>query len=167
MMRTERTLLLLLVTGIVACASATKDIAVESEVGPASDFSGYRTYDWTTATTVLNDPEGHWSAPGFNAVEFMVAQVDSALQKRGLTRQTTEPDLLASIGTGINMEYTDSATMANVPKGALVLVLVDNASGNLAWMGTATGNVQDNPDDDTMRKRLAHAVSEMMKQMPK
>jgi hypothetical protein len=152
---------------LLACSSVTKDIAVESEVGPASDFSRYQTYDWGDATTVLNDPDGHWSAPGFNAVEFMVAQIDTALQKRGLTRQATDSDLLASIGTGINMEYVDSAKMATIPKGALVLVLVDNASGNLAWMGTATGNVQGHPDDDTVRTRLTHAVSEMIKQMPK
>jgi hypothetical protein len=61
----------------------------------------------------------------------------------------------------------DSTNLANVPKGALVLALVDNASGRLAWMGTATGNVQENPDDDTVRKRLAYAVAQLMKQVPK
>ena len=152
---------------VVACSSVTKDISVESELGPNPDFSRYQTYDWTNLTTVLNDPEGRWSAPGFNAVGYVIAQVDTALQQRGLTRSDTDPDLLASIGTGINMEYVDSAKAATIPKGALVLVLVDNASGNLAWMGTATGNIQEDLDDDTVRKRLAHAVSQMMKQMPK
>ena len=60
----------------------------------------------------------------------------------------------------------DSTKLANVPKGALVLALVDNASGGLVWMGTATGNVQDAPDDDTVRKRLKYAVAQLMKQVP-
>jgi hypothetical protein len=157
---------------LTACASATNDIAVESEAGLAADFSRYQTYYWDAATTVLNDPDGRWSAPGFNALEFVVAQVDTALQERGWTLSATDPDLLASIGTGINMEFregadgTDSTKLANVPKGALVLALVDNASGGLVWMGTATGNVQDAPDDDTVRKRLEYAVAQLMKQLP-
>jgi len=158
---------------LAACASATKDITVESELGSTPDFSRYQTYDWGDASTVLNDPDGRWSAPSFSALELIVAQVDTAFQERGWTRSATDPDLLASIGTGINMEFLDAAggadstKLANVPKGALVLALVDNASGRLAWMGTATGNVQENSDDDTVRKRLAYAVTQLMKQVPK
>ena len=157
---------------LTACASATNDIAVVSEAGLSPDFSHYQTYYWDAATTVLNDPDGRWSAPGFNAMEFIVAQVDTALQERGWTQRANDPDLLASIGTGINMEFlegadgADSTKLANVPKGALVLALVDNASGRLAWMGTATANIQDAPDDDTVRKRLEYAVAQLMKLVP-
>ena len=151
----------------------TKDIAVESEVGPgADDFSRFQTYDWDSVSTVLNDPESRWSAPGFSALGYVVAQVDTALMKRGLSQRSTEPDLLVAAGAGINMEFleakdgADSTKLANVPKGALVLALVDNASGRLAWMGTATGNVKDAPDDDTVRKRLEYAVAQLMKLVP-
>ena len=164
--------LVVAVAVLVGCASVTKDIAVESEASPDVDFSPYQTYDWDSVSTVLNDPEGRWSAPGFSALGYVVAQVDTALMKRGLSQRSTDPDLLVAAGAGINMEFleakdgADSTDLAKVPKGALVLALVDNASGRLVWMGTATADVQQDPDDDTVRKRLAHAVSEMMKQVP-
>jgi hypothetical protein len=159
----------------LGCASVTKDIQVETAADPGADFSSYQTYAWVAASAIVNDPDAQWDAPGFDAAAEVMKQVDAELQKRGMTQDSTNPDLLVAVGAGVDMEAlgvkqdpdTKADMLATIPQGSLVLAMMDNATGYLAWVGVAEGNIPDQPDDKTVKKRLDYAVSQMLKQMPK
>jgi hypothetical protein len=157
---------------LTGCASATKDISVTSETTAGIDFTSYHTYGWDDVASVINDPHGRWHAPGFDVLDYVKAEVDAALQKRGLLRRSTDPDLIVAAGAGLNMEAlrgtdgADSTAGVNVPQSALVVMLVDRASQNVAWVGTATADVPDDPDDKTVQKRIEYAVDQLIKQLP-
>jgi hypothetical protein len=55
--------------------------------------------------------------------------------------------------------------LENVPKGALVVVLLDGTTGIPVWAGAAVGNVQQEISSDDVRKRLDYAVTQMFKLM--
>jgi hypothetical protein len=175
MKNNNRGLAVLLAALLLGCASVTKDIEVDAVADPDADFSSYQTYSWVVASALLNDPYAQWDAPGFDPVMEIKSLVDAALQKRGMSQTTTNPDLLVAFGAGVDMAAlgvkVDPDTKANmlayVPQGGLVLVMMDNKTGYLSWVGVATGEIQDDPDDKTIKKRLDYAVSEMIKKMPK
>ena len=160
---------------LAGCASVTKDIEVEAVADPDADFSSYQTYGWVAASAIVNDPYAQWDAPGFDPVMEIKSLVDAALQKRGMSQTTTNPDLLVAFGAGVDMAAlgvkvnpdTKANMLANVPQSGLVLVMMDNETGYLSWVGVAAGEVQENPDDKTIKKRLDYAVSQMIKKMPK
>jgi len=165
----------LALAALVGCSSVTKDIEVDAVAAPDADFSRYQTYGWVAASALVNDPYAQWDAPGFDPVMEIKRLVDAALEKRGMTQVSDNPDLLVAFGAGVDMaalgvkEDPDSKAnvLANVPQSGLVLVMVDNATGYAAWLGVAEGEVQDNPDDKTIKKRLDYAVNQMIKKMPK
>jgi hypothetical protein len=55
----------------------------------------------------------------------------------------------------------------NVPRGGLVLLLMDAHTGYIIWKGVATADVQDRPDEETAKARLDYAVTKMFKLLPK
>jgi hypothetical protein len=56
--------------------------------------------------------------------------------------------------------------LENVPMGALTVILVDANTGLAIWGGVATAEIQQSPDQDTIKKRLDFAVTGMFKQLP-
>jgi hypothetical protein len=159
---------------LVGCSSVTKDIEVDAIADPSVDFSRYQTYSSVSAAVLINDPAAQWEAPGFDPVTEVKNQVDAALQERGMTENDTDPDLLVGFGVGLDMEAlglmddpnSDSKLLQNVPQAGLVLLLADSETAYVSWIGMATGEVQENPDDDTVKKRVEYAVSEMIKKLP-
>ena len=57
--------------------------------------------------------------------------------------------------------------LVNLPQGGLLLGLIDAQSGFIIWAGVAQGEALDNPDTETVKKRLDYAVTELIKQVPK
>jgi len=159
---------------LLGCASVTKDIEVDAVADSNADFSSYQTYGWVAASALIHDPYAQWDAPGFDPVMEIKSLVDDALQKRGLSQTTNNPDLLVAFGAGVDMAAlgvkvdpdSKANILAKVPQAGLVLLMADNETGYLSWVGVATGEVQDNPDDKTVKKRLDYAVSQMIKMMP-
>jgi hypothetical protein len=58
-------------------------------------------------------------------------------------------------------------TLENVPMGALTVILIDAGTGLAIWGGVATAEIQQNPEQDVIKKRLDYAVTSMFKQLPK
>ncbi len=166
-------LFVLLLTG---CASSTKDIQIETAVDPKVKLSGYKTYAWLGAAGVLNDPEQKWQPPNFDVAGDIKYLIDRGMRKRGVV--LTEPenaDLAVGFVLGVDMANlklkkdpeTKVEMLKNVPGGALVVVLIDSATGYVIWVGQATADVQVDASDEEVRERLDYAVSQMFKQMPK
>ena len=160
---------------LAGCASATKDIRIETDVDPKANMAGYSTYTWLGSAAIVYDPAGKWEPPQFDADTEIKFLIDRELRAHGLNESTSSPDLIVAFAAGIDMASMDIKvdpeseleTLENVPRGALVLILIDADNGKAVWAGLATGEVQDNPDQETTKKRLDFAVSSMLKQLPR
>ena len=118
---------------VSGCASFPKDdIEIATEADPKTNFSGYKTYAWLGAAAILNDPEGKWEPPGFDADSFIVSVIDRELTKRGMSETSKFPDMLIAYALGVDTEMmkfqedsqADVSVLENVPSGALVIVMM-------------------------------------------
>ena len=160
---------------LAGCATVpTQDIQVDAQADPKANFSGYTTYDWLGAAAIVNDPYGQWEPPQFDADAEIVFLIDQELRKRGMSQRAVNPDMVVAYAAGIDMDALklkvnpDSQIdmVENVPQGGLVVVLMDNDSGFVIWAGTATAEVQENSDTQTVKARLAYAVKQLFKKLP-
>lgn len=166
----------LIIVLFAGCTAApTKDITVDVEVNPKATFSEYKSYGWLVTAQILNDPKGQWEPPDFDADAEIKYLIDTQLRKRGMSENTVNPDVIVAFAAGIDMDAlelkidpeTKMDTLENAPQGALIVVLVDSASGFVAWVGTATAKVLEKPDSATVKARLDYAVKQMFKKLPK
>lgn len=161
---------------MAGCASVpTKDIKVDAQVDPKATFSGYKTYAWLGAAAIVNDPYGQWEPPQFDADAEIIFLIDRELRKRGMSENTTDPDLIVAFAAGIDMDAlglkvdpeTKRDLLDNVPQGGLAVVLADSETGFAIWVGIATAEIQENPDTATVKARLDYAVTRMFKKLPR
>jgi hypothetical protein len=83
--------------------------------------------------------------------------------------------MVVAFAAGIDMDAlqlkvnptAEMSMVENVPRGGLVVVLIDSDSGFVIWAGRATAQIQEDPDTKTVRARLDYAVSKMFKKLPK
>jgi hypothetical protein len=160
---------------LAGCATVdTSDIEVVTRTSPDARFGSYRTYAWLETAQIVNDPLGQWEPPGFDADAAVKAMVDRELGKRGMRATGNTPDLLVTFVAGIEMTAFEVheggqsgwPSLQTVPKGALVVVLVDSASKRPVWVGVAGADVQRQPDADATHRRLDYVVTEMFRALP-
>ena len=172
-----KSVILVLLIGILATACAaqlTKDIEVTAKQRPGVDFSHYRTFAWLDTAQVVNDPLGQWEPPNFDADAEVTRLVERELGKLGMTPATGKPDMLVTFVAGIDMLSLElredpekkQETLQNIPKGALVVVLVDAVTRVRLWVGVAAGDVGKQPDSNAVRRRLDYAITEMFRRLP-
>jgi len=169
-MKLHRFLLTILtVLFLSGCATLTKDIEVRSETAPGVNLANYKSFAWVASAEIVNDPQGNWEPTGFDAdaeIKFLLLK---ELRNKGLKETNRNPDLLLIFAAGVNMENLELekdpnstiSTLEEVPKGALLLVMIDPVSRHPVWAGTARGNVERGRSDEEVRKRLAFAVKKM------
>jgi hypothetical protein len=165
-------MLLLLLSG---CASVTKDIQIDAAHDQAVKFSGYKSYAWLGDIAALHDPEGKWQPPRMNITEDIKFLIDRELRKHGIYNYAEAPDLAVVFFIGADMEAmqlkadpkTKQDILSNVPAAALVVALIDAKTEYVVWVGEATGEIQKNLDEATIRKRLDYAVTEIFRKLPK
>ena len=163
----------LLLTGCVS--SVTKDIKVDTDVDPKVNLKGYSSYTWLGSASIVYDPEGQWEPPQFDMDNEVKYLIDRELREHGMTETSSNPDLIVAFAAGIDMAKMEIKTdpdsqletLENVPGGALTVVLIDGQTGLAIWVGVATGEIQQNPDQEVARQRLDYAVSSMFKQLKK
>jgi len=167
------TIVVMLLSG---CASTpTKDIEVDAQADPKANFSGYKTYAWLGSAAIVNDLYGRWEPPAFDSDAEIKYLIDRELRKRGKIQNLNNPDMIVAFAAGIDMEAlglkvdpkTKIDMLENIPQGGLLVVLVDSKSGFVIWAGMATGEVQQNPDTETIKARLDYAVTQLFKKLPK
>jgi hypothetical protein len=148
---------------------------VDAQVDPKANFTGYTSYTWLGSAAVLNDPACQWEPPTFDADAEIKFLIDRELRKRGKTEDSVNPDLIVAFAAGIDMAAlelkTDPKTkisaLENVPRGGLVVALVDSDTGYVIWVGVATADIQGPTDTKVAKARLDHAVTEMFRKLPK
>ncbi len=166
--------LAVLLSLLSGCATVTKDIQVEAELIPNVTLSNYKTYDWLSAHGVLKDPNKTWQPPKLDIAGDIKFLIDRELRGREIYSTSGTPDLAVSFFIGIDMEHQelqldpDTKLKLNkkIPKGALIVALVDVASGQVVWLGEAVADIQKNVTDEVVRERLDYTIREMFKLLP-
>jgi hypothetical protein len=98
---------------LYGCATfPTGDIAIGAAADKKVNFSGYKSYDWFAGAGIVNDPEGKWEPPGFDADAQIRFLINRELRKRGVTETADKPDFLVAYVLGIDMpeEELDNET---------------------------------------------------------
>lgn len=160
---------------VSACSTVpTDDIKVGAEVNDKVKMSGYKTYSWLGSAAIINDPAGQWEPLSFDADAEITFLLDRELRKRGMSENSSDPDLFVAYAAGIDMAAlgvkedpkSNIHIIENTPKGGLVVLLIDSETGFVIWAGTTTADVKYN-DAKTIKARLDYAVTKMMKMLPK
>lgn len=152
------------------CATLTKDIDVRTETAPGVALADYKSFAWVASAKIINDPHGNWEPTNFDAdaeIKFLLLK---ELRNKGLEETMRNPDLLLLFAAGVDMQnlelVKDPKTKINsleeVPKGALLVIMVDPATQHPVWVGTATGDVKSGRSNEEVRRRLAYAVKKML-----
>ena len=166
---------IVLVTFIAGCSTFPKDdIQIQSEADPKVNFSGYKTYAWLGAVGIVKDPQGQWEPPQFDADAEITFQINNALQKRGMTEDDANPDMLVAYALGIDMEAlqakydpeTDFETLENVPQAGLIVLLIDPETEFVTWVSIAIAEYK-NLEPEVAKLRIKYAVNKMFKGLPK
>ena len=168
-------LVLLTIMHLAGCTSVpVDDISIESEADPKVNFSGYKTYAWLGAAGILNDPQGKWEPPKFDADAEITFLIDQELRKRGMTEVTENPDMVVAYALGVDMAAlklkqdptTNMHSLEEVPQGGLIVVLIDPETEFPTWVSIATAELKE-LEPEMAKKRLAYAVNSMFKKLPK
>ncbi|BCS95215.1 hypothetical protein DSLASN_08470 [Desulfoluna limicola] len=161
---------------LAGCTTApVSDIKLKSKADPKVNFNGYNTFAWLGSASILNDPEGKWEPPGFDADAEIKFLIDRELRKRGMSKSSANPDLLVAFAAGVDMDALDlmvdpethSEIQENLPKGGLLIAFVDPDTGFVIWLGMAKAEVQQGIDGLTIKARLDYAVTKLLKKIPK
>ena len=171
--------ILLLTVGMMllaGCSSVpTKDIQIETQANPKTNFDGYTTYSWLGSAAILRDPSGQWEPPAFDADTEIRHLIDRELRKRGMLETTDNPDMIVTFAVGVDMKAqqikvdpkTEMEVLENVPAGGLMVVFIDPSSGYATWAGAATAKLMEKPDTEMAKARLDYVVTKMLKDLPK
>lgn len=161
---------------LTACTTApTKDITVDAEADPRASFSGFKTYAWLASAQIVFDPEGQWEPRNVDIDAEVQSMINSELRKRGMTEVSSKPDMMVAYAAGVDMTTlglkespeTKEKLLANIPSAALVVALIDADTGYVIWIGEAVGEVQEQADEATVRRRIEYAITEMFRLLPK
>ena len=160
---------------VTGCSTFPKDdITVESEANPKVNFSGYKTYAWLAAIGIVEDADGVWEPPKFDADGEIQFLINEALRNRGMSEVNKDPDIYVAYALGVDMDSleikTDPETklesLENVPQAGLVVMMLDADTGFVNWVSVATGEMK-NLEPEIQKKRLGYVVNTMFKGLPK
>jgi Domain of unknown function (DUF4136) len=139
-------------------------------------FSNFKTYAWTAGT-----PAGE---PFFD--RRVETAIDAQLAAKGLTKSETNPDLYVRYHVGLGMQrslngWVDGAgglygwrggsgsvdlRFNELPMGALVIDLIDNAKQQLVWRGMGTKELDLQGKPEKRDAAIAKAIEKILKNYP-
>ena len=160
---------------VTGCSTFPKDdITVESEANPKVNVSGYKPYAWLAAIGIVEDADGVWEPPKFDADSEIQFLINEALRNRGMSEVSNDPDIYVAYALGVDMDTleikTDPETklesLENVPQAGLVVMMLDADTGFVNWVSVATGEMK-NLEPEIQKKRLGYVVNTMFKGLPK
>jgi len=159
---------------LTACSTvSTQDIKVEAESDPKANLAAYHSYVWLGALGVLNDPEEKWQPTDVDLAGDIKYLIDRELRKHKIFGAKEKADLGVAYFLGVDMDAmqlkndpeTQVDVLENVPKGALVVTLVDMKTGYVVWLGSAKANIIKQFKAEVARERLDYSISTMFKNL--
>jgi uncharacterized protein DUF4136 len=169
-----KTLVTVLALALGARAVAAQDVSYDFD--KSANFAGFRTYAWVPGHN-LDDPLNH---------KRIVAAVDSQLALKGLrlVAKNENPDLLVAYHAsfGRNLQVTGfsngwggyrfagnrsgSARAEEITIGTLMVDMVETATRNIVWRGTATKEVDTKASPEKREKNINRAAEKLFKNYP-
>ena len=168
---------LALAVALAACSS----VKVQTEYDKTTNFKGYKTYAWIPQEP---GPEQAPAARDPRIREAVVRGIDDGLAAKGLTKAQPNqtPDLLVAVhGFAVNQidvrtygyaygpspygYYPTLATPGGVDvrqyrAGTLIIDLVDAATKQMVWRGTATDTFDPGAEAKTISKAIDATLAE-------
>jgi hypothetical protein len=170
----------ILVILALAAAAGCSTLKTSADYAPSTDFSRYKTWNYRDDPSLKNEI----------LAKRIESAVDSELTKKGMTRDTQNPDLwvvaharlskqtqIHTYDTGWGYGYgsyrwggygggMSTSTVSEVPVGTLIVDLVDASKKELVWRGTASDTL--NPENSPEKKEanLQAAIAKMFEAFP-
>lgn len=146
------------------------DLQFFTKSDPAADVTAYKSYAWVAMTGAVRDPEQRWSLPDFNIAKEIAFLIDRELRGKGMTEVAENPDVVIGYSAVVDMEAqkllqdkdNNMDIIATVPQNALFVVFADPHSGEAVWVGAASGEMQENATDESMKARLDYTVTKII-----
>jgi hypothetical protein len=165
------------VFGLMGCAS----VSVKTDYDRSVDFSRFHTYRWDGGGKMMDD-----SLMRDPLLRKRIKRaVDQVLQAKGFALATADDaDVAVAIHTGVQERmrvtnwggygwydtwwgpYGGRVDVSYYTQGTLVIDVVDEASGELAWRGLGEGIVREYNDPEEMEADIHHTVEEILKNFP-
>ncbi len=152
---------------LVAGCTETVDIQTDSAYGPGIKLSGLgNSYAWAPSAR----PSGNGDRVDNPEVRaFLMSTIGEALSKRGFNGITEgRPDfwLIYRVTRVLQDDWDATPFGTPFPSGTLVLEVVDPATRQLIWRGTATARIDPSNPPAEREKRIRAAVDMLMRQFP-
>ena len=159
---------------LMAAAVACSTLKTSADYDPSTDFSRYKTWAWHEDVSIK---DSIWA-------KRLQAALESELSKKGLTRDEQNPDLWVAAharlsqqtqGTAHNTGWgygyrwrgvVSTATVEQVPVGALIVDLADAKQKELVWRGTASDTLNPEKSPEQKEKALQEALAKMFENYP-
>lgn len=151
-----------------------EDISVESKFNHKVKLNNYKSYSWLSSAEILIDPNTALKSTNFSVNEVIVSHINNEMKGQGLSETENDPDLYISYVLGVNMDRlklkndpdTGLLIKKNVPKGELLIALIDAKTEYVVWVASAHAGVK-NLKSDMAKKRIQFAIEAMFKKLPK
>jgi hypothetical protein len=162
----KRMLPVMVAVPIMACAVAFA--SVQTDYDHAIDFARYHTYTWGNveakdslwADRIRQNVDQQLQAKGWRPVSN---QADVSVLGLGDSKTQQQEQTFYSGGGWFGPGVATTSTYSE-RKGVVIVAIFDNKTKKLAWRGTATGGLADNPEKNV--GKLSKAVSQMFAKFP-
>jgi hypothetical protein len=175
-----KSLLIALIVVVSAASASAQKVRVSADAN--FNLAKYKTYAWDRGVPA-NNPL---------IEQNIIATVDQALAAKGLTKVTTNPDLVVISMAAINADLqmymprwsnnvgsptwygmAVGSQMATITKGMLVVDVADASTKESVWRGGSNETLSHGPTGDfakdarSVDKKVKKAIEKMFKQFPR
>lgn len=165
---------LLVTAGCAITPAPVSDIKVNAEVSPDYTAAEYKTYAWLASAEIINDPDGNWEPRNFDADAHIKSLIEKEMRDRDIAQVAAFPNIFVAFVAGVDMARLELRedpgqkidVLQNVPKGAVVVMIIDGATGNPVWAAAAVGEVDTNRTPEEVKARLDYVVHQMFRKLP-
>jgi hypothetical protein len=167
MMRAVKTLAWTFAMTLVIAATAAAQ-QVNTDYDKSVNFAGFKTYAWTQGTM----PQG---VNPLN-VQRLQSAIEAELSAVGLVKVDKDPDVLVAMHGATKEDVSlqswgyaprfggGSVSVNKIPVGMIAVDLIDARAKKLAFRGTASDSISDNPQKN--EKKIHKAVEKMFEKYP-
>jgi hypothetical protein len=162
----------LILSGLLCASILLLAQDVKYNFDPSVNFAKYHTYQWAKLPT--NHPD--------QLIDRQImGDIDSALAAKGLTKVTSNPDIVVGYQIAVDQEKQwdtwgggafyfgggfGTATESTINIGTLGIDFFDPASKNIVWRGTGTKTIDPSGNAEKNMERMQKAVDKILKHYP-
>jgi hypothetical protein len=173
-----RTLSVLFVLSLVVLVAGCSSMRTSFDYDPTADFPQYATYAWMDRAS--SGPAGSGAQPSDMTGKRVRMAMDDELARRGMTVDTTNPDLLIAYYVGVEekVDVTDwgyryyggwygrDVDVYRYQMGSIVLDMVDASTSELVWRGVVTDYVSEQKSPQERERQVREAAAALLANYP-